>query len=118
MVGGLTTAAVGWLVVTGLVVCGWLMGEDSALPTAFELGTRLWLLAGGVPVVVGGLSVSLVPWGVTVLTAAMLWRFGAYAARRVRPAPAAPPGLARATARHRQPAELPPERRTASPASR
>ena len=86
VVGGLTTAAVGWLVVTGLVVCGWLMGEDSALPTAFELGTRLWLLAGGVPVVVGGLSVSLVPWGVTVLTAAMLWRFGAYAARRVRPA--------------------------------
>lgn len=83
VVGGLLSAAVGWVVVTGLVVCGWLMGDDAGLPAALELGTRLWLLAGGVPVQVAGLEVSLVPWGVTALTAAMLWRFGGYAVRRV-----------------------------------
>ncbi|SER20477.1 cell division protein PerM [Microlunatus flavus] len=83
VVGGLATAAVGWLVVTGLVVCGWLMGDDAELSSALELGTRLWLLACGVPVPVAGLDVSLVPWGVTVLSAALLWRFGGYAVRRV-----------------------------------
>jgi len=86
VVGGLATAAVGWVLVSGLVVCGWLMGDDAGLPAALELGTRLWLLGSGVPVGVGGLDVSLVPWGLTVVTAALLWRFGGYAARRVRPA--------------------------------
>ncbi|GAB2588068.1 cell division protein PerM [Microlunatus antarcticus] len=85
VVGGLATAAVGWVVVTGLVVCGWLMGDDAGLPDALRLGTRLWLLGGGVPVTVGGLEVSLVPWGLTVVTAGLLWRFGGYAARRVAP---------------------------------
>ncbi len=80
--GGLATAAVGWILVTGLVVCGWLMGEDARLSGAIELGSRLWLLACGVPVPVAGLDVSLVPWGVTALTAAMMWRFGGYAVRR------------------------------------
>jgi hypothetical protein len=82
VVGGLCTAAVGWLVVTGLVVCGWLTGAASELPAAMELGTRLWLLASGVPVPVAGLDVSLVPWGATALAAAMLHRFGGYAVRR------------------------------------
>ncbi len=86
VVGGLTTAAVGWVLVSGLVVCGWLMGDDAGLSAALELGTRLWLLGGGVPVSVGRLDVSLVPWGLTAVTAALLWRFGGYAARRVRPA--------------------------------
>ena len=85
VVGGLTTAAVGWVLVSGLVVGGWLMGDDAGLPAALELGTRLWLLGSGVPVGIGGLDVSLVPWGLTALTAAMLWRFGGYAARRVAP---------------------------------
>ena len=83
VVGGLATAAVGWLLVTGLVVVGWLMGDDAGLPAALRLGTRLWLLGGGVPVEVGGLDVTLVPWGLTAVTAALLWRFGGYAARRV-----------------------------------
>ncbi|MGI3784167.1 MAG: cell division protein PerM, partial [Janthinobacterium lividum] len=85
VVGGLATAVVGWVLVTGLVVCGWLMGDDAGLPSALELGTRLWLLGGGVPVTVGSLEVTLVPWGLTVVTAALLWRFGGYAARRVMP---------------------------------
>ena len=86
VVGGLATAAVGWVLASGLVVCGWLMGDEAGLSAALELGTRLWLLGGGVPVDVAGLDVSLVPWGLTVVTAAMLWRFGGYAARRVTPA--------------------------------
>lgn len=85
VVGGLATAAVGWVLASGLVVCGWLMGDEAGLSAALELGTRLWLLGGGVPVAVGGLGVSLVPWGLTVVTAVMLWRFGGYAARRVTP---------------------------------
>lgn len=91
VVGGLATAAVGWLLVTGLVVCGWLMGDDAGLPAALELGTRLWLLGGGVPVGIAGLDVTLVPWGLTAVTAALLWRFGGYAARRVTPASSAGP---------------------------
>lgn len=82
VVGGLATAAVGWVLVTGLVVCGWLMGDDTRLSGAIELGTRLWLLACGVPVPVAGLDVTLVPWGVTAISAALLWRFGGYAVRR------------------------------------
>jgi hypothetical protein len=85
VVGGLATAGVGWIVASGLVVCGWLMGDDAGLPAALRLGTRLWLLGGGVPVRIGDLDVSLVPWGLTAVTALLLWRFGGYAARRVRP---------------------------------
>lgn len=85
VVGGLATAAVSWVLVSGVVVCGWLTGGDTGLRAALELGTRLWLLGGGVPVDVGGQHVSLVPWGLTAVTAAMLWRFGGYAARRVTP---------------------------------
>jgi Family of unknown function (DUF6350) len=73
------------------VVCGWLMGDDTGLSTALRLGTRLWLLGGGVPVTVGGQDVTLVPWGLTVVTAALLWRFGGYAARRVTPRSSAGP---------------------------
>lgn len=91
VVGGLATAAVGWVLASGLVVCGWLMGDEAGLSAALELGTRLWLLGGGVPVDVGGLDVTLVPWGLTAVTAAMLWRFGGYAARRVTSASATGP---------------------------
>ena len=94
VVGGLTTAGVGWVVVTGLVVCGWLMGDDAELSSALELGTRLWLLASGVPVPVAGLDVSLVPWGVTALTAVLMWRFGGYAVRRVTRGSTGPFGVA------------------------
>lgn len=94
IVGGLTTAAVGWVVVAGLVVCGWLMGDEAGLSSALELGTRLWLLASGVPVPVAGLDVSLVPWGVTALTAFLLWRFGGYAVRRVTHGGTGPFGVA------------------------
>lgn len=82
-VGGLATAAVGWVLVSGLVVCAWLTGGDGGLPAALELGTRLWLLGSGVPVVVGGLDLGLVPGGLTLVTAGLLWRFGGYAARRM-----------------------------------
>lgn len=82
VVGGLCTAAVGWLVVTGLVVGAWLTGAGSDLSAALELGTRLWLLTCGVPVPVAGLDVSLVPWGATALAGVMLHRFGGYAVRR------------------------------------
>ncbi len=85
VVGGLATAAVGWLVVAGLVVAAWLTGDDAGLDTALALATRVWLLAGGVGARIGTLDVALVPWGLTALTATMLHRFGGYAVRRVRP---------------------------------
>ncbi len=92
VVGGLCTAATTWVVVTGIVVCGWLMAASEDLSQALELGTRIWLLAGGIATRVGSLPLTLVPWGVTALLVAMLYRFGGYAVRRIRPGQTAGPG--------------------------
>lgn len=91
VVGGLTTALVGWVLVAGLVVCGWLPGGSSSVSDALVLGTRVWLLANGVSAPIGTLPVTLVPWGVTALLALLVWRFGGYAVRRVRPGQQAGP---------------------------
>ena len=85
VLGGLCTAAVGWILVAGLVACGWLMSDAFDFGQALELGTRLWLLACGVSVRVGTLPVTLVPWGLTAVSVYLVYRFGGYAARRVRP---------------------------------
>ena len=84
-VGGLTTAATGWILVSGVVALGWVLTEPGTLRGALELGTRLWLLANGVSVQIGTLPVTVVPLGVTAVLAALTWRFGRYAIRRVRP---------------------------------
>ena len=83
--GGLLSALVGWVLCAGLAVVGWLAADPGSLGDALGVGTRLWLLANGVSVSLGGLVVTLVPWGATAVAAYMMAWSAAFAARRVRP---------------------------------
>ena len=83
--GGLVTALVGWVLCAGLSVVGWLAAEPGTLGDALGVGTRLWLLANGVSVSLGGLVVTLVPWGATAVAAYLMSWSAAFAARRIRP---------------------------------
>ena len=82
---GLVTALAGWILCAGPAVVGWLAADPGTLADALGVGTRLWLLANGVSAPVGGLTVTLVPWGATAVIAYMILRSAALTARRVRP---------------------------------
>ena len=83
-VGGLLTAVASWTLCTGLTVLGWLGSDAASFGDALRFGTRFWLLANGVGLRIGTVSVTLVPWGVTALIALLIARFAAAAsARRV-----------------------------------
>jgi hypothetical protein len=81
---GLVTALASWVLCAGPAVVGWLAADPGTLAEALGVGTRLWLLANGVSAPVGGLTVTLVPWGVTALVAYMTARSAALTARQVR----------------------------------
>jgi hypothetical protein len=81
---GLVTALAGWVLCAGLAVVGWLAADPGTLAEALGVGTRLWLLANGVSAPVGGLTVTLVPWGATAVVAYMTARSAALTARQVR----------------------------------
>jgi hypothetical protein len=66
-------------------VVGWLAADPGTLAEALGIGTRIWLLANGVSAPIGGLTVTLVPWGATALIAYMTMRSAALTARQVRP---------------------------------
>ncbi|WP_375423748.1 DUF6350 family protein [uncultured Friedmanniella sp.] len=85
LLGGLLCLAATWLLVVGLTVLGWVAGDPGSLEGALRVGTRLWLATSGVGVQLGGLEVTLVPWGVTVLAAVLLSRAAAFAVRSARP---------------------------------
>ena len=78
---GLLSALSGWVLVTGLVVAGWLAAEPGTLAQALTVGTRLWLLANGGGATIGAVSLTLIPWGVTLLVAWLVSRTAGYAAR-------------------------------------
>jgi Family of unknown function (DUF6350) len=82
MLGGVVTALASWIFCAGVTVLGWLPADSGNLGDALILGTRLWLLGNGIGVRVGATPVTLVPWGVTVLVAFLIWRFAAVSARR------------------------------------
>ena len=81
---GLVTALAGWVLCAGPAVVGWLAADPGTLAEALGVGTRLWLLANGVSASVGGLTVTLVPWGATAVVAYMTARSAALTARQVR----------------------------------
>ena len=81
---GLVTALASWVLCAGLAVVGWLAADPGTLAEALGVGTRLWLLANGVSASVGGLTVTLVPWGATAVVAYMIARSAALTARQVR----------------------------------
>ena len=82
---GLLSALCGWVLVTGLVVAGWLAAEPGTLGQALTVGTELWLLANGGGATIGAVSVTLIPWGVTLLVAWLISRTAGYAARHGSP---------------------------------
>ena len=88
---GLLTAVVGWVLCAGPAVVGWLAADPGTLGGALGVGTRLWLLANGVGVPIGGRPVTLVPWGATAVIAYLMAWSAALAARRVRPGQLAGP---------------------------
>lgn len=83
--GGLLCVVTGWLLATGLAVVGWLAADPGTLTGAVVVGTQLWLAGHGVAVELGGLVVSLVPWGVAALMASLVSRAAGFAARAIRP---------------------------------
>ncbi|WP_375429759.1 DUF6350 family protein [uncultured Friedmanniella sp.] len=85
LVGVLLSVAATWLLVAGLAVVGWVAGDPGSLNGALRVGTRLWLAGSGVGVQLGRVDVTLVPWGLTALTAVLLSRAAAFAARSARP---------------------------------
>jgi hypothetical protein len=78
---GLLSVLCGWVLVAGLVVAGWLAAEPGTLGQAFAVGTQLWLLANGGGATVGAATVTLIPWGLTLLVAWLVSRMAGYAAR-------------------------------------
>ena len=85
MAAGLLCAVTGWLLVAGLTVVGWLAGDPGTLVGALLVGTQLWLSGHGVGIALGGIQVTLVPWGIPALTAFLLARCAGVAARAARP---------------------------------
>ena len=81
--GAWLSALAGWVLVAGLTVLGWLSAAPGTVSQALDVGTRLWLLANGVGVRLGPTSLTLVPWGVTMIVVFMVSRSSAFAARRV-----------------------------------
>lgn len=81
---GLVTAVAGWVLCAGPAVVGWLAADSGTLAEALRVGTRLWLLANGVSAPIGGLTLTLVPWGATAVIAYMTAWSAALTARRVR----------------------------------
>ena len=82
---GLLCALTCWLLVAGVAVVGWVTADPGTLVGALLVGTGLWLAGHGVAVPLGGLVVTLVPWGLAALMAVLLSRAAGYAARSARP---------------------------------
>lgn len=91
--GGVLTAAIGWVSWVGIAMLGWLSAEPGTFADAVRVGTNLWLLTHGVSAQIGTIPVTLVPWGATALTAFLVSRAAALAARLVRPEQFVSPGL-------------------------
>jgi hypothetical protein len=79
-----------WAVVIGLTLAAapmvvmWMASPDSGLTwtESLRLGGLLWVVAHGVPVVLAGTTVSLLPWGLVLIPLLLLGTGGTWAARR------------------------------------
>ncbi len=83
---GVLVAGVGWVIVVGLTVLGWLaVDADTAagpLSGAILVGTKVWVYANGAGLSLAGLRLTLVPWGAVALFAFVLARCTSFAAAR------------------------------------
>lgn len=71
-----------WLLLAALAALGWLTSPETELGSALLLATRFLLLANGAPVDIGGLTVSLVPLGLSALIVFLALPMAALAARQ------------------------------------
>lgn len=94
---GLGAAGVGWLLVTGITVLGWVAADPGTLTQAVRTGTRLWLLAHGTGVGIGTLTLTLVPWGATAVFAYVVFRAAGFAGRQAQASRAHPAQVAAVT---------------------
>lgn len=82
--GALASAFAGWVIVAGVAVVGWIAAGPGHLARTVHVGTKLWLLANGATIRLGGITWSVVPLGLSLLFAYMLSRFARVAARYAR----------------------------------
>ncbi len=82
--GALATALAGWIIIAGLAVVGWVAAGPGDIGQTLRIGTRLWLLTNGGSIRLAGLSLNLVPLGVSLLFSYMISRFARTAVRYVR----------------------------------
>jgi hypothetical protein len=85
VIGGTVAALASWTLCAGVAILGWWAAEPGSLGAALQLGSRLWLLSNGVGVRIGTVPITLVPWGLTALSAFMITVCAAASARKVPP---------------------------------
>lgn len=81
-IAGLASALFGWILISGLVVIGWLSARTDALQGALRTGTHFWLLANGAGLSLQGERWTLVPLGVTALLVLMISGMAGFAVRQ------------------------------------
>jgi hypothetical protein len=82
-IGGAVVAAVcGWALVAALVLVAQLAGVGSVSAEGLILSTKVWLLAHGGQLTVGGTHVTLIPLGLTVIIAVILHGVAGYAGKQ------------------------------------
>ena len=88
----LSLATAGWAALIGLVLAAtpmliiWLGSteESAGWAASLRLGGLLWLVANGAAVSIGGITITLLPWGLTLIPLVLLGFGGAWATRRSR----------------------------------
>lgn len=79
-----------WAAVIGLALAAlpmllvWMTTPDSGLTwtESLRLAALLWLVANGAAITIGGLTISLLPWGLAIIPLVLLGYVGAWSARR------------------------------------
>lgn len=85
VIAALGTAAASWALVGALCMLGWIAIPEVSLRLVFDVATRGWLLAHGVPVSVPAMTISLVPLGATGIIVLLALGACQLAARHSRP---------------------------------
>lgn len=90
-VAGLWAAAIGACIAVLPMLVAWMASPGTGLTwtEALRLGGLVWVIAHGVPVALGGVTITLLPWGLVIVPLLLLGYAGGWAARRMDSADAA-----------------------------
>lgn len=80
--GPATVLLAGWLILSAVAALGWLTSPETELRQALLLSSRLLVLANGGPVDIGGLPISVMPLGLTLLLLFLAVPVASFAARQ------------------------------------